>query len=366
MKQFVLPLFIFLLFFFAGCTEPEIIKLEKIDSLQLTDASSGYGARPEIVSDGENFYIIYSGGFTSTRAFIIKILDKNFNLIKEQIIATGSQEFGGPTDVRIIKDNGFLYVFYETAGKQAGAHLFGAKFVLNENFEKIADEKIADAVYGYDAETGEETLDDPASVFVGEKLYLMTKLKDPVHLGAKTRFYLRELNPNDLSVISNSERVLDLSNVMETKASPNSLLYKDNKIYHIQVSGRPTDLKMVVFDESWNYSPSDVIQLTTGSETETMPVGARFSDESLFVTYKLGEIEKIDPDEGKIVNVGEIWVEVFDEDFESIDKIQVSAEGIEAERATLEVVGDYVYVAYAGKRENEKRSNVFIDILKFR
>ena len=365
----------------TGCSKSslpvpnDVIHLQRIRSLQLTDESQGYGARPEIASNGEYIYIVYLGDLTTQRSHKVRVYDLDFNLISERILQTGTTEYGGVTDIRISKDNNYVYTFYEMASPETGANLFGAKYRMDESFTKVAESNgpIAKSAFFFDAVDGEETLNDPASIVVNGKVYLMTKItdKDGGVLDAKTLYNLRELSPDLSEIIETKE--IDLSKATIGWAGLANLIYINGKIHIIlgtlvsYPSGLSSDLRMIRFDEDWGFDKNnDVFYLTeTEDTTETMPVGARFVDNTLFISYRTGEVTAVSPENPK--GSGELWLNMYDGNFELIDRVRVSAEGIEGEHASVEVIGDYVYVAYGGSisGSDAMKENVYVVIFKW-
>ena len=353
---------------------PSPITLEQVKSLQLTDEYDGYGARPEIVSHGEYFYIIYLGDITGRRTFKVRTYDMNFNLIKEKVLVSGSLEYGDPTDIRISKDGDYVYAFYELSSKEKGAHLFGAKYKLDEDFTKVAESRspIVISSFFFDVADGEETLNDPASVIVDGRVYVMTKIKDGGRglAGARTAYRVRELS-SDLSEIV-ATRDIDLSETMDGWATLNNLFYANGEIHHIQssiTSFSPKvnpDLKMVRFDKEWKFDrSSDVFSLTNANDvTEGMPTGVRFTDNLLFLSHRIGAVTPVS--EGAPTSEGELWLNIYNDEFELIDSIRASSKGLFGEHSTVAVVGNHVYVAYGGKTSDEARENIHVDIFKFR
>ncbi len=351
----------------------EIIKLQRIKTLQLTDESQGYGARPEIASNGKYIYIVYLGDLTTQRSHKVRVYDLDFNLISEKILATGTLEYGGVTDIRISKDDNYVYSFYEMASSETGASLFGAKYSMDESFTKVAESNgpIAKSAFFFDAIDGEETLNDPASVVVDGRVYLMTQITDKNGgvLNAQTLYNLRELS-SDLSEVIETRRI-DLSEVIDGWAGLTSLININEKINTIQASlvsypsGINSDFRMVRFDENWGFDKNyDIFYLTeTENITETMPVGARFVDNTLFISYRVGEVTVAAIDNP--TSVGELWLNRYNGSFELIDSVQVSAEGLKGEHASVEVIGDYVYVAYSVSASDKERENVYVDVFKF-
>lgn len=350
-----------------ACAIAEAGHLEYIRTIQLTSSQDGYGARPEIVSDGNYFYVVYLGDINSNRKFKIKILNKGLRLVNEKSLIRTMPLYGSPTDIRVSKDKNFLYAFYELSSPRKGAYLFSTKYKLDRDFTEIitSDGPIAEGKYFFNARDSDETLNDPASVIVDNKIYLVTQIRHRKGgiLSAKTLYRVRELSPS-LRILSSKD--LDISDVMVGWSGASSLFYNDNRIYHIQASiSGAADLKMIRFDKNWNYSKNDVFNLTnTDTTTETMPIGCRYTDNLLFLSYRVGKVTKVT--RGRPLGSGQIWLEVFDSDFKSLDKARVSPEGLKGEHSTVEVVGSFVYVAYDAKTLSEKYSNIYVNIFKFR
>jgi len=347
--------------------------LEYVETIQLTDAADGYGARPEIASNGEYIYIVFLGDITTQRSHKVRIYDLDFNLINEKVLATGSPEYGGVTDIRISRDDMYVYSFYEMADKNTGATLFGAKYRMDGSFTKVAesDGPIATSAFFFDAVDGEETLNDPASIVVNGKVYLMTQItyKRGGVRNAKTLYNLRELS-SDLSEIVDT-REIDLSRAMTGWAGLANLLEIRGAIYTIQgslvlyPSGYSSDLRMIRFDADWEFDQdTDVFDLTNTQDTaETMPVGARYVDDTLFVSFRVGDVTVAALENP--TSRGELWLNMYNSDFELIDSVQVSADGVEGEHASVEVIGDYVYVAYGGLTSDSVREDVYVSVFRF-
>ncbi len=347
--------------------------LEYVETIQLTDAADGYGARPEIASNGEYIYIVFLGDITTQRSHKVRIYDLDFNLLGEKVLATGTAEYGGVTDIRISRDDMYVYSFYEMADKNTGATLFGAKYRMDGSFTKVAesDGPIATSAFFFDAVDGEETLNDPASIVVNGKVYLMTQItyKRGGVRNAKTLYNLRELS-SDLSEIVDT-REIDLSRAMTGWAGLANLLEIRGAIYTIQgslvlyPSGYSSDLRMIRFDADWEFDQdTDVFDLTNTQDTaETMPVGARYVDDTLFVSFRVGDVTVAAPENP--TSRGELWLNMYNSDFELIDSVQVSADGVEGEHASVEVIGDYVYVAYGGLTSDSVREDVYVSVFRF-
>ncbi|VAW03500.1 hypothetical protein MNBD_ACTINO02-2765, partial [hydrothermal vent metagenome] len=343
-----------------------------IETFKLTDRADGHGARPEIASNGEYIYIVYLGDLTTQRSHKVRIYDLDFNLLGEKVLATGTSEYGGVTDIRISRDDMYVYSFYEMADKNTGATLFGAKYRMDGNFTKVAesDGPIVTSAFFFDAVDGEETLNDPASIVVNGKVYLMTQItyKRGGVRNAKTLYKLRELS-SDLSEILDT-REIDLSGVMTGWAGLANLLEIGGVIYTIQgslvsyPSGFSSDLRMVRFDTDWEFNQdTDVFALTnTDDTTETMPVGARYVDDTLFVSFRVGDVTVAALENP--TSRGELWLNMYNNDFELIDSVQVSTDGVEGEHASVEVIGDYVYVAYGGSTSDSVREDVYVSVFR--
>ncbi len=380
-KTVIIAFILIIMMIISGCSKQDLLvtnntsALQHIKTIKLTNEAQGYGARPEIASNGKYIYIVYLGNITTQRSHKVRVYDLDFNLITEKVLAVSLPEYGGVTDIRMSKDDNYIYTFYEMSSKEKGAHLFGAKYRMDENFTKIAESNlpIVKGAYFFDAVDGDETLDDPSSIIVDERVFIMTKIVDKSGgvLNSKTLYKLRELS-NDLSTIIDT-RDIDLSNIMGGWSAVGSLFYANGKIHYVQgnlvsySSGINSDFKVVKFDNNWEYDKNkDVFELTNTEDiTESMPVGARFVDNRLFISYRRGEVTVVSQDDP--TSSGKLWLSIYNNNFEIIDSIQVSAEGIEGEHACVEVIGDYVYVAYGGSISGSdvKRDNVYVGIFKF-
>ncbi|MFQ6083706.1 MAG: hypothetical protein ACE5WD_10135 [Candidatus Aminicenantia bacterium] len=353
--------------------------LQHIRTIKLTDKAEGGGARPEIVFANGRFYIIFLGGIIHgfERSFKVKICDLYFNELATKILVTSSPIYGGPTDIRISKDEDNLYVFYEMASKEKGAHLFGAKYKLDREFTKLAaaEYPIAEGPYWFDTKIGDETLDDPTSIVIDGQVYVMTKLRTGIIPQSDTYYRLREISP-DLSQVL-STRDLDLSNAINGGASVNSLFYDQNFIYSVLPTvirpfcgpgGGPEvadlNLALIRFDKNWNFNAYyDVLTLTSNSEVEHMPTGVRLVNDYLYVVHHETPREwdctglEEGPGKGNIIKL-----KVYDNNYNLVEDIQVTDEGYRGKHPTIEIIGHRVYVAYGSNELGGDRGNVVVKV----
>jgi hypothetical protein len=353
--------------------------LRHIKTIKLTNMVEGGGARPEIVFANGRFYIIFLGGIFHgfERSFKVKICDMDFNELATKILVSSSPVYGSPTDIRISKDGDNLYIFYEMVSKEKGAYLFGAKYKLDKEFAKLAatEYPIAEGPYWYDAKMGDETLDDPASVAIDGRVYVMTKLRTGIIPQSDTYYRLREISP-DLSQVL-STRDLDLSDAIDGGASVNNLFYDQNFIYSVLPTvirpfcgpgGGPevADLNLVLirFDKNWNFNTYyDVFTLTSDSEVEHMPTGVRLVNGYLYVVHHETPREwdctgsKEGPGKGAIIKL-----KVYDNNYNLLEDIQVTDEGYRGKHPTIEIVDYRVYVAYGSDELGEGRGNVIVKV----
>lgn len=347
------------------------IKLKHIKSLQLTSASDGFGARPEIISNGQLFYVVYLGDFTTNRKFKVRIYDSDFNLIKEKALVSFNPQYGSPTDIRVSKDGDYLYAFFEMGSKVSGAHLFAAKYRLDQDFTKIAEtiNPIAESSYFHDSQDGDELLDDPASVIIEGRPFVMTKIKNSGKglQNGRTLYVVRELSPDLKSVIQKKD--IDLSRVMNGWAYLNNLFYVNGKINHIQptiTSFGPRinfDLALLRFDGQWNFQ-NNLTMLTDTPIVEGMPTGLRFTDDLLFLTYRTGEAKRVG--QGSPTSPGQLWLNIYNHDFQLLESLRLTSGGLAGEHSTVEVVGDNVCAAYGAKRDSDEHENIYVDIFKLK
>ncbi|MFQ6129517.1 MAG: hypothetical protein ACE5OT_01760 [Candidatus Hadarchaeaceae archaeon] len=346
--------------------------------LWLTTDAEGGGARPEIVFADNHFFVIYLGNVTTVgnRAFKLKVYDREFNEIGSKTLVTSSPEYGGPTDIRVAVRDNYLYAAYEMAERNLGAHLFVAKYALTPDFPLIAStiQPIATGPYYENAQIGDETMDDPAPVVAGDSLYVMTKIRTAMLIEAQTLYRLRKISKSDLSVVLTED--LDLSSAIDGPAGVGSVLYVNGDFWLIESTmlvppvppqgsweNANSDIILIKTDGNWQFDAArDIYTLSSTTEREHYPSGARFANGKLYVVYVQFVREPVKKPSGPPKPVL-IWLKVFDSNFQLVDGAQVAAgEDFGGNHPTVEVVENKIYVAYGAQNFDDGNRNVVVDI----
>ena len=347
--------------------------LQQVRTVEITTDATGRGARPEIHFANNRFYIIYLGivGPGKT-AFKVKVYDSSLeNVLTEKIIVKSDTTYGGTTDIRSVADSEGVYLFFEKANEaKDAAFLFGEKYAFDEGFTKVYgyNGPIAQGAYWHTSEAGDELLDDPASVIVGDRVYVMTKIKGDFSklFNSVPTYRIRELNPE----LSQVDTTFDIT-IPEMRGWPyaNSLLYSGGSIYHLQpslASDKPPvnlDLKLLRFTEDWQYESNDVFTISSESWSESMPVGfARDKDGFYYLTF---EQPAAPPDPTTSGPSGShLWLKMYDSNFRELSSTKVTDTEYLGTHATVAIVDDSVYVAYGRSVPEPYKENVVVKVYR--
>lgn len=346
--------------------------LQQVRTVEITTDATGRGARPEIHFANNRFYIIYLGIIGPAKtAFKVKVYDSSLeNVLTEKIIVESDTAYGGTTDIRSVADSEGVYLFFEKANKvKDAAFLFGEKYAFDEEFTKANayDGPIIQGAYWQTSEAGDELLDDPASVIVGNRVYVMTKIKGGGNLFTSVPTYrVRGLDAN----LSQVDTTFDLTiPEMRGWAFVNSLLHTDNSIYHLQpslASASPPvnlDLRLVRFSEQWQYESSDVLTISNESWSESMLTGfIRDKDGFYYLTF-VEPAESPDPTQTG-PSGGHLWLKMYDSNFNEIQAISLLDTAYLGTHPTLAIVGDSVYVAYGRSVPAPYKENVVVKVYR--
>jgi len=150
---------------------PASVKINLLKTVNITTETEGGSARPEIVATADRVFVLYLGNISKggDRFFGLKIFDRemSYTIISKTMVSTTSQ-YGGPTDIRVASDGQHLYAFYEThkptSPTTGTTYLWGAKYTLDDNFDRVAytAAPIASSKPMAELQDGGELLDDPA------------------------------------------------------------------------------------------------------------------------------------------------------------------------------------------------------------
>jgi len=224
------------------------------------------GARPEVVATRDHLFVVYRDISTKhTPSFSVRIYDKDMDkeIVYKKLVET-STKYGMPTDIRVASDGKYLYAFYEQTDGSV-ANLFGAKYTLNDNFERVAytSEPIVTAPAWRKEEVGDEVLNDPIALVAPNSIFVITRIyQESSSIGTPTIYRVREFT-NDLKT-KLSQFDLNLSDLAgaEGNARQASAYYSNGYYYMIapttSKSGSyaidmttPSDLLLVQFDKDW-------------------------------------------------------------------------------------------------------------------
>lgn len=264
--------------------------LNLVRKVEITDA-----ARPEIIVRDHRVFVLYLEPSVAGNAFRVIVYDENLSReIASKTLVTTTVEYGRPTDIRVVADEGFVYTFYETA-TAAKTYLWGAKYALDDGFHEIENRgPIATSTIFTRAKPGDERLDDSAPMMAGDDVYVMTRYKSTLAAWGDTRFKLRRFD-RDLNLLS--EMVLDLSGYVDGEARQSSIMFEDGYYYIVTPTTTgdgniidtvewtaPSDILMVKLNEQWDVVETKIIAQEAGY-TEGYVTGLQSDRLYYYVTY---------------------------------------------------------------------------------
>ncbi|MBI3680807.1 MAG: hypothetical protein HY235_10460 [Acidobacteria bacterium] len=308
-----------------------------------TDAEGG-SARPEVVAAPNRVFVVYLGniGSGNGRRFNVKIFDANLNnVIASRTILETTAEYGGPTDIRVASDGQYLYAFYETfkptSQTTATTYLWGAKYTLDDSFERVAytPEPIASSKPASELQDGGETLDDPAPLVGTTSVFVVTRLKYSIAMAGRTVYRIREFSKDNLTPLSEVD--LDLSDAVDGRARVTSLLSIDNSIF--------IALATTVSDQAVNENNDD------GALSDIVLI--RMRPDWTFDPQKDVQTISAEPNDSYKQSVGSppsgrhrAWIKIFDRDFNLVHQEEVLSvvwgPGGGEIRPSLELIGDRI------------------------
>ena len=338
---------------------PEINLVKKV---AITTDTEGGSARPEIVATTDRVFVVYLGNISNggDRFFGLKIFDRelSYTIASKTLVPTTSQ-YGGPTDIRVASDGQYLYAFYEThkpiSPKNASTYLWGVKYTLDDNFERVAYTAvpIVSSKPMAELEDGGELLDDPAPLVGPDSIFVITRLKYPLTIAGKTIYRVREFDKGLRQVRRQFD--LDLSSVADGRGRVNSLLFHDSTIYIALATtvssqgvmesnddGALSDIILVRLRADWTLDPQRGAQPLSAepSDRENYVSGFDSDGNAFYIAYKQSVGS---PPAGE----QRAWIKVYDKDFNIIQTEMVkttiwgpSGGGI---RPSLEVSGNRVF-----------------------
>ena len=335
------------------------LSLSLVKKVVITTDAEGGSARPEVAATADRVFALYLGNIAAGnhRTFSLKIYDANLDtVIATKVLAATTPEYGGPTDIRVTSDDKFLYAFYEThkpiAPGNATTYLWGAKYILDDNFDRVAytATPIANSGPLTAIQDGDELLDDPAPLLGPNSIFVVTRIKSTLAMSGGMIYRVREFSKNDLALLSQFD--LDLSETADGRARVTSLLYwndsifialattvSDTEINETSDDGARANIILIRMNPDWTFNPQqDVFTLTAEpDDRENYVCGLETDGNYFYLTYKqsIGQ-----PPSGEHI----AWIRVFDQEFNAVYAERVRSvvwgPGGGEMRPSLEVMGD--------------------------
>jgi len=322
-----------------------VSKISNLNLLKKVDVANG--ARPEVVATKDRLFVVYLDISTkSIPSFSVRIYDKDMNkeIAYKKLVLT-SIKHGRPTDIRVASDGKYLYAFYEQTDGSV-ANLFGAKYTLNDNFERVAytSEPITIAPAWTKEKIGDEVPNDPISLVGPNSIFVITRIyQGSTSIGNPTIYRVREFT-NDLKT-KLSQFDLNLSDLAgaEGNARQAAASYYGGYYYMIvpttSKSGSyfvdmatPSDLLLVQFDKNWKVVKYKNLS-QNHDDIETFILGLKIYKGLFLITYKQG-----------MPFVG--LLNIYDQNF-NLMLSETVKEGGET-RSALEITDNRIYVGFSG------------------
>ncbi len=344
----------------TGSTPP--LSLSLVKKVAITADGEGGSARPEIIAATNRVFVVYLGNIAAgaNRTFSLKIFDGNLdNVITSKTIVATTAEYGGPTDIRVASDGQYLYAFYEThkitSPTTALTYLWGAKYVLDDNFARVAytSTPITSSKPMSELQDGGELLDDPAPLVGPNSVFVVTRLKYSLSMSGRTIYRVREFSKDNLTKLSEFD--LDLSNAADGRARVTSLLFwnsgffiavattvSDQGLNENNDDGAMSDIVLVRIGQDWTFDPQKDVQTISAEpdDRENYVSGFKANSSYFYITYKQAVGS---PPSGE----QRALIKIFDNAFRPVLKEQVRStvwgpSGGEL-RPSLEVIGNRIF-----------------------
>ena len=288
------------------CCSGECETVEKFSINFLKKINIQDGDFTEIVASNNRVFVVYLVPETTRpggKEHKVKIFDKELNEITSKTLTSYSTEYGYPMDIRIAADENYAYVFYMMVTGSEGNYLFGKKYTLDNDFEEVAE---TGAIthgkrHGFMctgttcAQEGDERIDDPALMIVGDYVYVMTGIISSTSKDGDTIYKIRNFDKN-LNKLD--EFNLDLSSVTDGETGQSSILYKNGYYYIVRATittvcggeqwACPADIEMIKLENNWNILDSKIIASDekNGKEcNEQYVTGFQSDEEYYYVAY---------------------------------------------------------------------------------
>lgn len=336
--------------------------LKFVRTFQLTTDAEGGGARPEILSLQDKFYIAYrvldlvdrSGRYD---AQIYDALFENGTRVEGIVV---EDEYGAPTDVQLATDGSDIFAAYEKV--RADTHfLFSEK--LDSALERVAGPKLITSHIA-PFTWGDEKLDDPSPFIADDTLCLVTYFHH--RYAGENHFRVRHFDVTSLDSLGPPVDVsVNPFNPMVNNVS--SQIYKGTLTYFVFAGENKHDASQAPHDSSAivvapilsDYSSIGAsYTVVDGSQDTTMnvrPSGFIFDEGRFYISHQT--VKQLIP----YRSGGDVFLRVFDSEFNPIQNVTVLDTAV-GHHTTVALRGKKVYVAYqvANDSTNSIPSNVFV------
>ena len=274
----------------------------------LTTNAEGGSARPEVVATSDRVFALYLGNITggANRTFSLKIYDAGLDtVIAARVIVQPTADYGAPTDIRVAADGAHLYAFYET-GKStpqgSETFLWGAKYTLDDNFDRVAytATPIASSRSMSELPEGGELLNDPAPLVGSETVFAVTRIKYSLRMAGRTVYRVREFRKSDLALLSQFDLELTDAPGVDGRARVASLIRRsggylialpttvsDAGIIENADLSAISDVAVVRLDGNWTFDPQTGVTIISAepNDHESYVSGLATDGSRFFVTY---------------------------------------------------------------------------------
>ncbi|MBM4137093.1 MAG: hypothetical protein FJ241_09740 [Nitrospira sp.] len=335
--------------------------LNLIKTVDITTDADGGSARPEIIAaSADRVFVVYLGNIRSNRTFDVKIYNSNLDtVIASKTLVSTSSDYGSPTDIRVASDGQYLYAFYETnkttSPTTAITYLWGAKYTLDDNFNRVAytAAPITNSKPMSELQDGGELVDDPAPLVRPNTVFVITRLKYSLSTTGNTIYRVREFSKDNLATLSEFD--LDLSNVADGRGRVTSFLYWNNSIFMALATtvsdqgvnegnddSAKSDIVLVKMTQNWTFNPQNDVQIISAEpdDRENYAAGFKTDGNYFYITYKQAVGS---PPTGE----QRALIKIFDNNFNQILREQVKSAvwgtGGGEIRPSLEVMGNRIF-----------------------
>jgi len=292
----------------AGVYNACLPTLQPVRTVAITTTGEGGSARPEVAATADRVFVLYLGNIQSggNRTFNLKVYDSDLqNVLASRVLVPTTPQYGGPTDIRVASDNGYVYAFYETnkpsSPTAAVTYLWGAKYRLDDAFDRVAytAAPVAESKPMAQLADGGELLDDPAPLVGPDSVFVVTRLKYSLATSGRTAYRVREFGKEDLVLRSRFD--IDLSAAADGRGRVASLLFwndriqmalattvSDQGLYDEAEDGAKSDIVLVQMRPDWTFDPRTDVRTISAApdDVENYVSGLAADDDYLYVTYK--------------------------------------------------------------------------------